>query len=153
MPIQHESIPDIHRHEPKGISTAPVDTVYAATGIGTGSWKELPFTTDSVISDVSTPSFILIPIPFNMVIQSIRLVLANAITIANSVITVTRSDGAAMGSVNIPFTASAEGTTVDLVPSGNNIITALSHKYIKIATDGGSTTTAPLFISLKCKVV
>lgn len=153
MSIQHRNIPDPERHEPKGIAAAAVDTVYSANGAGTGSWKELPFVITAKLDDVSNPSFVLVPIPFNLVVQSIRLVLGNAITVANSVITVTRSDAATMGTTNIPYSASAEGTVVDLVPSGNNTITASTQKYIKIATDGGSTTTAPLFISLKCKVV
>lgn len=153
MSIQHKNIPDAERHEPKGIDIAAVDTVYVSNGSSTGVWKELPFIIHAVIPDVSTASFILIPISFNITVQSIRLVLANAITVANSAITVTRGDGAVMGSTSIPFTGSAEGTTVDLVPSGNNTITASTHKYIKIATDGASTTTTPLFVSLKCKVV
>lgn len=130
-----------------------MDTIYVSDGAASGTWKELPFAINAKLDDVSTASFVLIPIPINVLVQSIRFVLANAITVANSGITVTRSDAAAMGTTSIPFTASAEGTTVDFVPSGNATITASTHKYIKIATDGNSTTAAPLFISVKCKVI
>ena len=151
--IQHKNIVDAERHEPKGASTAAIDTVYVSNGAASGTWKELPFAINGVIDDVSTASFTLIPIPMNVTVQSIRMTLANAITVASSGITVTRGDGAAMGTTTILYTGSAEGTTFDLVPSGNASITASTHKYIKIATDGLSTTTAKLFISVKCKVV
>jgi len=151
--VEHKNIPDTERHEPKGISTSTADTIYVSNGAASGTWKEVPFAINAKLDDVSAASFVLIPIPFNAVVQSIRFVLGAAITIANSNITVTRSDAAAMGSAVIPFTGSAEGTTVDLTPSGNNTITAVTHKYIKIATDGGSTTTSPLFISVKLKAV
>ena len=151
--IQHKNIVDAERHEPKGASTAAIDTIYVSNGAASGTWKELPFAINGVIDDVSTASFTLIPIPMNVTVQSIRMTLANAITVASSGITVTRGDGAAMGTTTILYTGSAEGTTFDLVPSGNANITASTHKYIKIATDGLSTTTATLFISVKCKVV
>lgn len=153
MPVQHKNIIDSERHEPKGISIATIDQLYVANGSASGTWKELPFIITGVIDDVSTASFILIPIPINITIQSIRFTLANAITVANSVVTVTRGDAASLGSTTIVFTASAEGTTFDLTPSGNATINASTHKYIKIATDGASTTASPLYIAVKCKAV
>lgn len=39
MPIQHRLISDPEIHEPKGISTAPSNTVYHANGTGSGLWK------------------------------------------------------------------------------------------------------------------
>lgn len=154
MAIQHNVITDPEIHEPKGASTATVDQVYAADGAGSGEWRELPFSFDYILADVSTASFILIPIPFDVIIQSIKYVLGNAITVADSTITVTRGGGgAAMGTQVIAFTASAEGTTFTQTPSGNNTITAATHNFIKIATDGASTTAAPLYISIKAKVI
>jgi hypothetical protein len=38
MSIQHAIIDDPDIHEPKGISTAAANTVYVATGAGTGAW-------------------------------------------------------------------------------------------------------------------
>lgn len=153
MAVQHKNISDAERHEPKGISTAAVDTIYVANGAASGVWRESPFLVNAVIDDVSTASYILIPIATNITIQSIRLTLANAITLADSVISVTRSDGAVIGGTTVAFTGSAEGTTFDITPSGNNSIVAATHKYIKIATDGASTTASKLFISMKCKAV
>lgn len=37
----HRDLADIHRHEPKGISTATANQVYRANGSGSGSWQSL----------------------------------------------------------------------------------------------------------------
>lgn len=153
MAIQHRNIPDGQRHEPKGISTALIDQVYVADGATSGTWKELPFAINAVIDDVSTASFVLIPIPMNVEVQSIRFVLANAITVANSVLTITRAGVDSMGTSTILFTGSAEGTTFDFVPTGNATFSSATQTYLKIATDGASTTASKLFISVKCKVI
>lgn len=154
MAIEHVNIPDGERHEPKGASTATVDQIYASDGVGSGLWREIPYSDTIILDDVSNPSFILMPIPFNVRIQSIRYTLFNAITGADSTVTVTRGgDGLSLGTRVIAFTASAEGVTFDQTPSGNNVLTASTHKYLKFATDGASSTTAKLAISIKAKVV
>ena len=153
MAIEHKNITDPNRHEPKGASTATVDQVYASDGAGSGVWRELPVSDTSIMADVSNPSFIIIPIVQNCTVQSIRFVLANAITLADSTITVTRGgDAASLGTKVIAFTGSAEGTTFDLTTGSNNVLVAATHKYLKIATDGASTTTAPLSVTIKYKV-
>lgn len=38
MAIEHDSIADGERHEPKGVSTAPANSIYVADGAGSGSW-------------------------------------------------------------------------------------------------------------------
>lgn len=42
MTIEHRLIPEAQLHEPKGVSTAAVDTVYVADGAGSGNWGESP---------------------------------------------------------------------------------------------------------------
>ena len=153
MAIQHRLIPDSERHEPKGASTATVDQVYVSDGATSGSWKEIPFAINAVIDDVSTASFVLIPIPLDVEIQNIRFVLANAITTADANITITRAGVDSMGSTIIPFSGSAQGTVVDFTPTGNNVLTSITHRYVKVATDGASDTASKLFISLKMKAV
>ena len=145
MAIEHVDIPDGERHEPKGISTATIDQVYVADGSASGAWRTLPFQDTVVMDDVSNPSFEIIPIPTNCIIDTIVFVLHGAITVADSTITVTRGgDAASLGTQVIAFTASAEGTTFTMTPVGNNTLTAGTHKYLKIATNGNSTTTAKL---------
>lgn len=126
--------------------------MWASDGAGSGAFRDIPFTISAVLADVSAASFVLVPIPFNCKIQSIKYVLGGTITVADSTITVTRGGGSAMGTQVIAQSGSAEGTTFTQTPSGNNDIIAGTHHYIKIATDGGSTTTMPLFITIKAKV-
>ena len=38
--VQHNTLTDPNLHEPKGISTASIDSIYIADGAGTGSWKQ-----------------------------------------------------------------------------------------------------------------
>jgi hypothetical protein len=151
--IEHVDIPDPERHEPKGASTATVDQVYASDGAGSGEWRELPWSDTVTMADVSAASFEIVPIPFDCLIQTITFVLHSAITVADSTITVTRGgDTASLGTQIIAYTASAEGTTFTLTTGSNNDLTASTHKYLKIATDGASTTTARMSITVKAKV-
>lgn len=152
--VEHVDIADGERHEPKGASTATVGQVYVSDGAASGTWEDFAYDISGVIADVSAPSFILIPILNDCVVTSIKYVLGGAITLADSTITVTRGSAAgAMGTKVIAFTASAEGTVFTQTPSGNNTITANTHHYIKIATDGASTTTAPLYVTVSCRKV
>lgn len=41
MTIQHRDVPDGQIHEPKGITSAPTNSVYSANGLGTGTWKKI----------------------------------------------------------------------------------------------------------------
>lgn len=150
MAIEHVDIPDGERHEPKGVSTATIDQVYVADGAASGAWRTLPFQDTVIMTDVSTAGFDLIPIPVDCIIDSITFVLYNAITVADSTMTITRGgDAASLGTKVIPFTASAEGTTVVFTPAGNNTLTATTHKYLKIASDGVSTTASKMAITIK----
>ncbi len=150
MSIQHAVIPDGKRHEPKGASTATIDQVWASDGAGSGAFRTPYFQDTVVMTDVSAVGFEIIPIPQNCIIDSIVYVLHGAITLANSTIAVTRGgDAASLGSQVIAFTASAEGVTFTQTPSGNNTLTANTHKYLKFASDGGATTTAKMSITIK----
>jgi hypothetical protein len=150
---EHVDIADGERHEPKGASTATVGQVYVSDGAASGSWEDFAYDINTVLADVSAPSFVLVPILNDSVVTQIKYVLGDAISVADSTITVTRGGGSAMGTQVIAQAASAEGTTFTQTPSGNNDITAATHHYIKIATDGASTTTAPLYITVRCRKV
>lgn len=150
---EHVDIADGERHEPKGASTATVGQVYVSDGAASGSWEDFAYDINAVIADVSDPSFVLVPILNDCVVTQIKYVLGAAITVADSTITVTRGGGSAMGTQVIAYTASDEGTTFTQTPSGNNSITANTHHYIKIATDGASSTTAPLYITIRCRKI
>ena len=154
MAIEHVNIPDGERHEPKGASTATIDMVYASDGAGSGEWREIPYSDTVVMADVSAASFVIMPIPIDVKIQSIEYVLWSAITAADSTITVTRGgDAGSLGTQVIAASGSGEGTTFTQTPSGNNDLTASTHKYLKFTTNGNSSTTALMSITIKAKVI
>lgn len=153
MAIEHVNIVDAERHEPKGASTATIDQVWASNGAGSGSFREIPYSDTIVMADVSTSSFVLMPIPINVTIQAIEYVLWGAITGADSTITVTDGLGASLGTQVIAYSGSAEGTTFTQTPSGNATITASTEKYLKFATNGNSSTAMSMSITIKAKVV
>lgn len=175
MASVHSTLTGADLHEPKGADGATANTVYIANGLGSGVWQKPSavnttisdpnnvfagtdveaalyeawregYLVDGVFADVSNPETILLPIPYSCTVVSIKMILSGSITVANSVVTVTRSDGAAMGSQTIAFSGSAEGTSFVFTPSGNNVFTGGVHNYIKLVSDGGSTTAAKLYV-------
>lgn len=160
MPL-HKDLTGADLHEPKGQAASAIDTVYVSDGAGSGTHKKI---TESVldltdiespnsvymtvtIPDVSTASAIIVPVPETMALASARLVLGGAITIANATVTFTRNDASSMGSQVVAYSGSAEGTGFTFTPGVNQTVTGPG--YLKITTDGGSTTTQALFITLK----
>lgn len=173
----HKDLTGSDLHEPKGISGASAGTVYKASGAGSGTWGAVEadevsiadtnsvftgtdveaalselyeghYISNGVFADVSSAETLLIPIPFDCTVTKIVFILQNGITVANSIVTVTRADGAAMGSKTITQSGSAEGTTFEFTPTGNADFTYSSHKYVKLVSDGGSTTTSKLYVQV-----
>lgn len=158
----HKDLTGADLHEPKGADSASADTLYVFDGLGSGTAQKITldsFDLTSVqnpntiylsgrLDDVSTASFILISVPDDMTLQSARMTLGTGITIADSVVSFTRNDGSSFGStVTITQSGSAEGTGFSFTATLNQDITAGG--YVKITTDGASTTTAPLYVTLK----
>lgn len=176
---QHSTITDPHVHEPKGASTAANATVYVSNGAGSGTWKILGvenvdypalrtglqadlnagtlvingrYWLTTRLTDVSTPSSVIIPVPRNSVFHSATLVLGGPITDANSIVSFTNSAGAGMGTpVTVAFTASAKGNQYTFTATGNNTITGPS--WVEIVTDGGSTGVQPLYITVELSTI
>ena len=153
MALEHVNLSDPDLHEPKGASTATIGKVYAANGSGSGTWSSVYYSDTIVMADVSTSSFVIMPIPVDCEIMSIRYTLWGAITGADSTITVTDGASNALGTQVIAFTGSAEGTTFNQTPSGNGVITASTDKYLKFATNGNSSTVMPISITIKAKIL
>jgi hypothetical protein len=162
----HKDLTGADLHEPKGTAAAAANNVYVADGAGSGTWKKLTLSTldltsvqspntyrlTGVINDVSTPSFILIPIPVNSTFVSARMVLSGAITVADSVVSFVRNDGSSFGAtVNIVQAGSAEGTGFNFTATLNQTITGPG--YVKVATDGASTTAQQLFVTVTLTVI
>lgn len=173
--VAHNTLTGADLHEPKGVASASADTVYVADGSGSGTWQKPEagnitvadintvftgtdvetvlyelYQTQNLIegqfTDISSVETVLLPVPFDCTVLSIKMILAGAITGADSTVTVTRSDGAAMGNQIIAFAGSAEGTSFTFTPSGNDEFTGGTHNYIKLVSDGGSTNTVKMYV-------
>ena len=149
MATEHKNIADAERHEPKGISTAGVDTVYIATGggSGTGTWKYPTYTLTAVIDDISTAQSDWVVAPYAGTVTKIYSVIDAAITVADATLSF-EIGGTAMTSGNITVTqaGSAAGDVDSSTPSANNTVTA--GQAIELITDGGSTTASKATITL-----
>lgn len=158
----HANLTGADLHEPKGQSTAAANTVYVANGSGSGTHQKITLSSldltsvqnpntvyvAGVLADVSTASSVLIPAPEGCTFVSAAMFLGTGITVANSIVSFTRNDGSSFGSnVTITQVGSAEGTAFSFTATLNQTIT--SPGYVKVATDGASTTTAPLYILCK----
>lgn len=177
--VAHNALTGTDLHEPKGVASASSGQVYVANGSGSGSWAELPaanvgivdshghFTATNVegaldelfeqhnfltgvLTDISTASFVLVPITVNCTIASIKFVQGSATTTSDDTITVSRGgDSASLGTQVIAYTGSGEGVSYTFTPSGNSSLTASTHKYLKIATNGASNSASPLYFTIE----
>lgn len=157
--VAHSTLTGADLHEPKGVASASAGTIYVANGAGSGVWQKVgtsELDTAEVFSngrsllirldDISNPSSVFVPIPQSWTLTTIRGVLSNAITVANSTVTFTKNGSGVILSQVVPYTTSGEGVGFLSTSLSNNTFT--SSDYIKITTDGGSTTTAVLYITL-----
>lgn len=102
-----------------------------------------------VIDDISTAGQIYIPVPeqFDGTIKQLVATLNNAITVADATLTVKNSDGTTIGTLVVPFTGSAAGTTVSADLNG----LCRPNEAIEVETDGGSTTAAKCYVTAVIK--
>ena len=174
MTIQHSAITDPQIHEPKGAAAAAADTVFVADGAGSGAfglitsdslndtsmwaWVEAGFAGGDIrpderfsltvtIADISTAGFVLVPVTQSMTFISATMVLGAAIGTADANIAFVNAAAASMGTAAVvAFSGSAEGDLDTFTPTANAALTGPT--YMKISTDGASTNTVPLYITL-----
>lgn len=172
--IQHSAITDPQIHEPKGASTASVDTVYVSNGAGSGAWQKLEadqldqtsvnayiqadlddgtldvtgqWYVNETLADVSSVGFLLVPVLKDCTLLRMRAVVEGTLTTADATLTMTRNGVDAMGTLVIVQAGAVEGTGFTFTPSGNAAITGPG--YIKVASDGGSDTARRLFLQFE----
>lgn len=157
---EHSVLAEAELHENKGVSTAAANTVATANGSGATVWQKITsssvdtssiFTTNKAyltaeIPDVSTSDTVYVYVPFAGTLTLVGTVLENAITVADSTVTIRNNGGSSAGTITIAYTGSAAGDVDSLSPASNNTFTA--GQRLSIETDGASTTAAKLFVTL-----
>lgn len=149
--VAHRDLTGADLHEPKGITSAPANSVYAANGVGSGTWKKITIAEIDennirnlnrqiiavTVPDISTIGSVIVPIPVSATLSRATGSLSGAISGADAVITLSNNGSATIGTFTVLHTGSAEGDTYQLVATVHNTFTAGT--FLKIATDGAST--------------
>lgn len=158
---EHRNLTGASLHETIGASTASANTVHTAVGDGTTAWNKVTLSNIDTTSlfnsnrykqvvqfeDVSSADFILVPMTNACILTKVTTILHTAITGSDSILTFTNSNGpTTIGAITITQSGSAEGDIDTLTPATNNSFS--SGRYLKIATDGGSSTASKLTILL-----
>lgn len=108
------------------------------TGAGQ-SLKKIYLTVD--MTDVSAPSTSYLPSPVAGTISKVSVILANAITSANSVITTKIGSTAVTGgAITVAYSGSAAGSVFSATPTAANTVAVGDN--INFTTDGASSTTS-----------
>lgn len=179
---EHSTLTGAELHEPKGAASATSGQVYVSNGAGSGTWTKPAASNVTVtdaggyytgtdvesvlqelgpkinyvtlrIDDVSTASAVFFPLPVDCVINQVTTVLTGTISVADATITISRGgDSATLGTITVAYSGSLEGDIDENASLSNNTVTKATHKYIKIATDGASTGTVSLFVTIKFTV-
>jgi len=144
--VTHSSLTGADLHEPKGVATATNNQVYVANGSSSGAWTNRQHILITYLEDVSTAETVYVPIPFAGEISKVTSVLSNAITVADSVVTIRNSAGTSMGTMTIAHSGSAAGDVDTNASLANNTVAADS--FITIATNGASNTHAKLWLAV-----
>lgn len=149
--VEHATLSGSQLHEPKGVSSAASGAVYIADGAGSGTWT-VADTLNKVIltcrlTDVSTASSVYVVAPIAGTVSKIYSALQGPITVADSVVTASIGGvNLTNGSLTVAYSGSAAGDVDSCTPTANNTVTA--GQAIKITTDGASTDTAALVLTI-----
>jgi len=147
MATEHKNIADAERHEPKGASTATLDTMYISDGAASGTWKFPTYILNAVIDDVSTAQSDWVVAPYAGTITKIYSVIDAAITVADATLSFEIGGTAVTnGGITITQAGSAAGDVDSSTPTANNTVTA--GQAIELITDGASTTASKATITL-----
>lgn len=156
----HKDLADVHLHEPKGVASASVDTVYVANGSGSGTWEKVSSASidgASVLNvnrqflsmrftDIGTVASRYLSFPKACRIDKITIALQAATATAATILTFRNDAGTSMGTITIGSGAAA-GAVGALTPASNNTFTA--NTKVQIDTDGGTSTSSDVEITFE----
>jgi len=125
-----------------GFSGTVASTSYVDTAVALDSY----YTITEAIADVSSAETLYIPVPVAGTVVRVDSCLQAAINTSDATVTLVQSDDSAMASLTIAQSGSAAGDVDTDSSITNGTVTAGS--YLKLATDGGSTGTAKLIVTI-----
>lgn len=157
MSTLHKNLAEANLHENKGVSTATDDTVATADS-GATVWQKITtanldtssllntnkYVFTCLIDDVSTAASVYVVFPFACTVTKVTTVLGASLSGADSTVTCSNHSGGSMGTITVAYSGSAAKDVDSLSPSANNTFT--SGQVMTVATDGGSTGTAKLYV-------
>lgn len=146
----HKDLTGTDLHEPKGASTASINTVYLSDGAGSGTWSKvtasaIDTTVKNVnkfqlvikVTDLASASTVVVPVVENCTLTDATSCITAAISGGDAVLTLSRAGAATIGTITVAASGSGEGVTDTITTPANNTFTAPS--YLKITCDGGPT--------------
>lgn len=158
MAIPHRDLAGAELHEPKGIETAPANSVYFADGIGSGTWEPISdtvlnlneYSLTSTMTDISAANGrVYFHVPVKSELVELSAILDGAITTADSILSVYIGGVLFADSLVVPYATSAPGQDSILSFSTPSTITAGT--VIEIRSNGASDTTVRAFIQLRLR--
>lgn len=151
----HKDLTGADLHEPKGIASAPVKSVYVADGAGSGTWtgqfagaKILnEYWLSSYMQDISTlnnSAFFYVPIQSELF--EIDAITTAILTTANSIVSIYVNGVLFPDTLTVLFTGSSVGMSTQKAITTVSTIAAGS--VIEVRSNGGSDTTSPTYFTL-----
>lgn len=159
---EHRDLTGASLHEPKGADAASVNTVYVANGAGSGTWSKLPaaavddtsvknvnqFTVTVKVTDLATPSVVVVPVPLNTTLEAADSCITGAVSGGDALLTLQREGSATIGTITIAASGSGEGVLDSMTDPTNNVFTGPS--WLKISSNGAPTGgTSDAFVLLR----
>lgn len=136
---QHSLMSDPELHEPKNISTATVNEVYHADGLGSGTWRAPTVYLQYSIPAAHTAQGAFLPNPIagliTNIVVSVNTTFSADQTVALEIGGVVVTDG----TVDLIAAGSAAGSTFTATPTALNSVGA--NQPIEIVNSGGSAAT------------
>jgi hypothetical protein len=154
MAVEHKDLTGDQLHEPKGVETAPVGTVYTADGIGSGSWSAPTsainnpnlFSMEQRFDDLGTAGSILFNVPYKSELTAVNILLYASIDV-DTVITIYINGVLFADSLTIAAAGSTAGQKKTLAVTTPHSIPAGS--IVSITSDGASTVVTKAEVQLE----
>ena len=149
----HKAIIDAELHEVKGAAGASSGTVPVSNGAGSAPFGVAPYsyTIEIHFTDISTAGTRYAAVPKGGTVSKIYSVIEGAIGTADVTLSST-INGVAItdGNITVAYSGSAAGDVDVATPSASNTVAA--GDYVSIATDGASTGTVGVTITIQISV-